>query len=331
MPVTNFPGGVASYGIPVTGGDSDIPPGAVWWVCNRAGVVNGDGTSRDKPLVSLADAVVRVQATNPVYGERIYILPGHAENVTAANTFSGSTVNTAVTFIAGTRIIGLGRGAYRPTFTFTATASKITPAAGCSFENLIFTVDPAVNTVVTLGFNVLAADVSFAGSKFVPAVTGPFGLFTTMMNVGTSGDDSPNFAFDGNEVLSPTLSTNPTNILKINTAVSNLKIRRNKMLTATSSLTVGAINVAAAATNVEITDNKVANLNVSSTGSTVAINLTAATTGVVTDNDCIVRAATGGAAAITNLDSLVGNGARNYGTAVGGTGKTGILIGTNSS
>ncbi|MBV8928865.1 MAG: hypothetical protein JO152_07060, partial [Mycobacteriaceae bacterium] len=116
MPVTNFPGGVGLYGIPSLGAGTvyDVPPGRVWFVCNRTGVTNGDGTTRDRPLLSIADAVANIATTNPTLGDWIVVLSGHAENVTGSNIFSASLVNTtAVTIPKGTRIIGEGQGSSR--------------------------------------------------------------------------------------------------------------------------------------------------------------------------------------------------------------------------
>ncbi len=81
MPLTNYPGGVSSYGVPLFGAGSvyDMPWGASWFVNNRTGIINGDGTSRDRPMVSLADALARASAY-----DTIFVGPGHAENVTDA-------------------------------------------------------------------------------------------------------------------------------------------------------------------------------------------------------------------------------------------------------
>ena len=86
MPLTNFPGGVASFGVPMAGQGSlyDMPCAEVIFVCNRAGVVNGDGTQRDRPKPSIADAVVGINTGVPSGAAVIYVLSGHAENVTGS-------------------------------------------------------------------------------------------------------------------------------------------------------------------------------------------------------------------------------------------------------
>src|SRR5215831_12262776 len=98
MPFTNFPGGVASFGIPQAGQGSlyDMPSAEVYFVCNRNGVTNGDGSSRDRPMLSIADAIAQIKtSTGQVTGAAfIYVLSGHAENVTGSNIFSASLVNT---------------------------------------------------------------------------------------------------------------------------------------------------------------------------------------------------------------------------------------------
>ena len=122
MPTTNFNGGVAPWG--AVPGVYDMALGRTWFVCNRSGVTAGGGFSADKPLASVADANAAIDTNSPTQGDMVIIGQGHTENITAANTFSGSSVNTStITLKAGTRYIGQGTGTYRPTFTWTAAAS----------------------------------------------------------------------------------------------------------------------------------------------------------------------------------------------------------------
>lgn len=64
-------------------------------------------------------------------GDTVVVLPGHTENIAAADGWSN--------LVAGTRIIGLGAGNQRGTITFTAAASTILlDVANVSIDNLIF-------------------------------------------------------------------------------------------------------------------------------------------------------------------------------------------------
>jgi hypothetical protein len=57
--------------------------------------------------------------------DTVFVLPGHAENISAADQMSN--------LVAGTRIMGLGDGPARPTFTWTAAAATfLLDQANCS-------------------------------------------------------------------------------------------------------------------------------------------------------------------------------------------------------
>lgn len=105
---------------------ADFTTGKTFYVSSA--VSNGDGLTPDTAL-STIDAAIGLCRANK--GDRIYVLPGHAENVSAAGYIAAD--------VAGIRIIGLGRGSSRPTLSWTAAAATITvTAAGISFENFIF-------------------------------------------------------------------------------------------------------------------------------------------------------------------------------------------------
>lgn len=86
------------------------------------------GLDPSNPLATLAGALLKCTANK---GDTIYLMPGHAETIAGA---AGVDVN-----VAGVRVVGLGWGASRPTFTFTAAASTF--AVGASsllIENILF-------------------------------------------------------------------------------------------------------------------------------------------------------------------------------------------------
>ncbi len=111
----------------------DVPshPGDVWFVdSGAAGAADSVGAGRnpDAPFATLDYAIGQCTASN---GDTIYLMPGHAETVAAANGFDAD--------VAGVRIIGLGWGALRPTFNFTATDSDVAIGAhNVSIENVRF-------------------------------------------------------------------------------------------------------------------------------------------------------------------------------------------------
>ena len=108
-------------------------PGNIFYVDSGETVNGADavgfGRDPDSPFLTLDYAIAFCTANN---GDVIYCMPGHAENLAA-----DSDVDVD---IAGIKIIGLGWGGSRPTFTCTVAAGdfKLT-GAGCHWiENLLF-------------------------------------------------------------------------------------------------------------------------------------------------------------------------------------------------
>jgi len=108
-------------------------PGNVWFVDSGQTTTGADavgyGRSPDKPVLTLDYAVGLCTANN---GDVIYVMPGHAETIIAD---SGVDIDQA-----GITVIGLGKGADRPTFTFTTavTADFKLAAASIRVENILF-------------------------------------------------------------------------------------------------------------------------------------------------------------------------------------------------
>lgn len=119
----NRPGGVFTIV------DIEEHPGEVYFVDSSAagaGATVGHGGDPDKPWSSLSYAF---SSDVPVAGDTIYVMPGHTETISAAG---GITAD-----IAGVKVIGLGWGAARPTFTFSATDSTfLVSAASVVLKNL---------------------------------------------------------------------------------------------------------------------------------------------------------------------------------------------------
>ena len=106
-------------------------PGAVFFVDSghtAASDAAGFGKDPDSPCATVDYAVGLCTASS---GDVIYVMPGHAENLAA-----DSAVDIDV---AGVKVIGLGWGAQRPTFTATAAAGDFKlAAAGVWVENCLF-------------------------------------------------------------------------------------------------------------------------------------------------------------------------------------------------
>jgi hypothetical protein len=109
----------------------ETQPNHVWFVdSGHAAAVDsvGAGRSPDIPFATLDYAASHASVTT---GDTFYCMPGHAENLAA-----DSAVDIDV---ADIKVIGLGWGSNRPTFTATAIAGDFkVAAAGVWLENLLF-------------------------------------------------------------------------------------------------------------------------------------------------------------------------------------------------
>lgn len=119
-------------------------PGDIFFVDSATGSSANDGRSPDTPMATVDQAINLCAASK---GDVIYVLPFHAESFSAANGFDAD--------VAGISIIGLGRGASRPTFTFADTdATVAVGAANVLLKNLRF---KAGISAVVVGVDVEAA------------------------------------------------------------------------------------------------------------------------------------------------------------------------------
>jgi hypothetical protein len=121
-------------------------PGAIFFVHSGTGTdADGNGKNPDAPFATLDYAVGKCTASK---GDVIYILPGHAENLTAADSVDCD--------VAGVTIIGLGHGNLVPTFSATAAAGAIkVDAANVTIKNLKLLA--AFATGVTKALDITAA------------------------------------------------------------------------------------------------------------------------------------------------------------------------------
>jgi hypothetical protein len=131
-----FTNGLTVRGLPIT----IAHPGEVFWV-NNSGVLpkggiggsNGNDGTYLRPFSTIDYAIGRCTANR---GDVIMVMPGHAENVSAA---SGITVD-----VAGIAIVGLGSGAKVPTLSWTAADGTIAGSvANVSWVNMKFVANVA--------------------------------------------------------------------------------------------------------------------------------------------------------------------------------------------
>jgi hypothetical protein len=144
MPITNFPQGLSSFGMPLIGGGplSVATTGNVFFVNSVTGRDQkpdgaGQGTTPTQPFKSVNYAITQCTASN---GDVIYALPGHTETVLGAGGVTFGKVGVAV--------IGLGNRNSRPVFSFTGVAGTIAMSSASSvLKNVIL--KAAIDEVVT--------------------------------------------------------------------------------------------------------------------------------------------------------------------------------------
>lgn len=145
--------------------------GDIWFV--DSGSANGKdaagyGQNPDAPFLTLDYADSACTANN---GDRIYVMAGHAESFAALAGFSLSH--------AGVEVIGLGQGADRPTFTFTATDAVCTiTGASITLKNvvLVSAIDSIVAPLTVSGADCLLERVEWRDTTNIEFISG---LITT--------------------------------------------------------------------------------------------------------------------------------------------------------
>jgi len=133
-------------------------PGDRYFVHSGTGVSTNDGKSPGRPLATIAEAVAKCTASQ---GDRIFVLPGHSETVTAPIAMSKAIV----------RIIGVGEPGECVVTTATADINLIAVTAdNVLIENLKFT-NTATVTVQTEMINVDASYCTIRNCIFSFAAT----------------------------------------------------------------------------------------------------------------------------------------------------------------
>src|SRR5436190_7869262 len=127
-------------------------PGSIFFVHSGTGSSTNDGSSPESPMATIDQAINLCTANK---GDVVYVMPGHAETIAAADGFDAD--------VAGIAIIGLGWGAQRPTLTFSATGSTAAVgAASVRIENIRF---KAGVSAVVVGLSVEGAGTDLALRK----------------------------------------------------------------------------------------------------------------------------------------------------------------------
>lgn len=224
-----------------------LPPGArVAAYVRSTGVQSGDDAFLNTNMVpTLALGLARVRAG---LGDFVVVLPGHVENVTDATTFSSA-------LLAGTKIIGVGKGGNTPTFTWTTatTARWTVNVADVSIIGLRLVMD-GINAV-QIAINVTAADFGFYYNE---VEVGNAAGSAICNNAITLAAGSTRFDITGNIFRSGPVPASGCIPINVTGAVSDGRICDNEMMCSGSS-SLGCIDVSAAAVNIKILRNVINN------------------------------------------------------------------------
>ena len=183
--------------------DLEQHPGDILFVNNTvtaATDATGYGQNPDAPFATLDYAIGQCTASN---GDVIYVMPGHAEDLTAADSIDVD--------VAGIKIIGLGWGALKPTFSTTAAAGSFkVDAANVLVRNLRLVANFATGTTAGMTLtanatNLIVEDCDWrdtsAANEFLLHVTIPTGVgpctFRDCTFVTAAGSMTNSFLFAG--------------------------------------------------------------------------------------------------------------------------------------
>lgn len=253
-----------------------LPPGGNAAIYLRStGIQDQDPPEINNRLVTtLAKALEYARANK---SDTIYVLPGHAENVTDATMLDNLR--------AGTRIVGVGHGTNKPTFTWTATGGQWTvDQSDVSISGLRLSFDGANGIVKAV--NVTGAFATIMDNDIVLASAA-----TAKATIGIEfGAGSGYSALLRNRFLG-SAGHNVTDGVLVASAVDGISILGNLMVASATSAN-GLIRSSAAATNMLIGQNIIYNTMTAAALVGIALG-TAACTGICWGNR--IGCLTGGA------------------------------------
>lgn len=221
MPLSNYPngfaGGVSIRGVPLT----LAHPGKVFWVYNgtalapgQKGGSNGNKGTFDAPFATVDYAVSQCTASR---GDIVFVKPGHAETISAADGFDID--------VAGVAVIGLGTGSLMPTFTLSATTSDVNiSAANCSMVNLRFiaSTSDVVRAVQVTAVNATILDLLF------PDTGATNEILTAIKATSTTDNNADGLWIEGCRAYST--STAVLEFLEFNAHINGLVFKENLII-----------------------------------------------------------------------------------------------------
>lgn len=257
--VTGFqPGGVFT----IT--EAGFTTGNVFYVGSTVtGATNGSGYGRSPsaPFATIDYAVGQCTANN---GDIIYVMPGHAETVSAA---AGLDFD-----VAGITVIGIGDGTATPTVTLDTitTADVDVDAANVTVKNIHFRVNFAD---VVAAIDVNATNATFTKCRFTSVATNMNALIWIL---GASSTTSNNLTVEDCYFLDKDAAN--THAISLPGTSDQCVIRNNIMIGDWGTAAIGA---AGNVTNIVVVGNLISN---AASDNDACINIAAAGTGIVMNN-----------------------------------------------
>ncbi len=268
MPLTNFPNGVSSFGIPIYGAQAGSAPltGTVLFVDTVNGVDAGTGNSPTYPYQTLTYALTQASGYTT-----IFLMQGSTVTISSATALLLNVANVA--------IIGLGTDAQRPVFNYTTANTAAIPVsvANVTVQNIRHTGNflsiARAYTVTGVGFTLTGCDFTDASGvlNFLNIIncTGAantadrltvtnnswYGLGTTSVNSFVlTANDIDRFTFSGNYVKSP--NTTDAAWLTVTAGIlTNASISWNRTYRANTASTAGTLLSLGGTTSTGIINN----------------------------------------------------------------------------
>jgi len=255
--------------------DASMFPGNIFYVDSGDGDASdtaGFGQNPDAPFATIDFAVGQCTANQ---GDVIFVLPGHAETISAA---AGIALD-----VAGITIIGIGDGANTPTVTFDTiiSADMDVDAANITVENIHFIANFAD---ITAAIDVNATDFTLRRCRFSELATDMNALIW-VQDAAAAGSDRITIEDCQGIGLLDAANTHFVNFAGTGTGH---RVRRNVITGDFGTMCIGGAGVI---TFCEISDNYIMN---EASDNDSCINVAATATGVIVNNLC------GGAAAQAN-------------------------------
>ena len=278
MPLTNFPSGVSSFGMPVLGSSGLMTTGDVFFVdSGAAAAADGNAmTDPTQPGATIDAAIGRCTANN---GDIIIVMPGHTENLTGSIAMD----------VAGISVIGLGIGHTRPLLSYTGTGGVVTfSASNVRWSNIVHDCSIAAVTNAILASGTIQR-VEIDNCHFTFDATGV--EFTVMIALGGGATDSADYVNIHDNWFEAENIDGCASALLIDDC-QFVHIRNNLFTGDYSSVCIDGAAGSSACLDYVITDNYIQNID---TG--LAVDLDNSATGIAFNNMC-----SGGGAFASNID-----------------------------